>query len=215
MFIYFWTFLFSFRSVFNIFKCFRFVSLSKPFDIQALLSKNLYYRWNPYSVHMYSNIANPRIALSHWKTPISQQIRVESMNATFIDCREHSFSFCHATKLNSGFHQQSTTTPMDLATMWKPATLQQKALMLWKILNCLAFQSYMPCKITKKINIFMQLFPWLKGGHNIRDSIINCLNLFLSLTGCWYTICKDYWLLLQKILNKKLGLPPAPLTQAT
>ena len=48
MFIYFWTFLFSFRSVFNIFKHFRFVLLSKQFDIEALLSKNLYYRWHPY-----------------------------------------------------------------------------------------------------------------------------------------------------------------------
>ena len=40
--------LFLFRSVFHFFKCFRFVSLSKQFDIQALLSKNLYYRWHPY-----------------------------------------------------------------------------------------------------------------------------------------------------------------------
>ena len=36
--------LFSFRSVFQLFKRFRFVSISKQFDIEALLSKNLYYR---------------------------------------------------------------------------------------------------------------------------------------------------------------------------
>ena len=36
--------LFLFGSVFHFFKCFRFVSLSKQFDIEALLSKNLYYR---------------------------------------------------------------------------------------------------------------------------------------------------------------------------
>ena len=35
--------LFLFRSVFQCFKCFRFVSLSKQFDIKALLSKSLYY----------------------------------------------------------------------------------------------------------------------------------------------------------------------------
>ena len=34
--------LFLFRSVFHFFKCFCFVSLSKQFDIEVLLSKNLY-----------------------------------------------------------------------------------------------------------------------------------------------------------------------------
>ena len=41
--------LFLFWSVFHFFKCFRFVSLSKQFDIEALLSKNLYYGWHPYT----------------------------------------------------------------------------------------------------------------------------------------------------------------------
>ena len=41
--------IFCFWSQFFYFERFRFVSLSKQFDIKALLSKNLYYHWHPYS----------------------------------------------------------------------------------------------------------------------------------------------------------------------
>ena len=41
--------IFCFRSQFFNFECFRFVSLSKQFDMEALLLKNLYYRWHPYT----------------------------------------------------------------------------------------------------------------------------------------------------------------------
>ena len=44
--------IFCFLSQFYIFEGFRFVLLSKQFDIEALLSKNLYYRWHPYSGHL-------------------------------------------------------------------------------------------------------------------------------------------------------------------